>query len=303
MAAGAAAPRRSVLRMAMPRQQAAPGEEVAFESCKSMRMSSMEQDDEHGGDAWEDDTVYSVFMGKNNNPHVHQLVAELHGISVAEATRYCQKPIVALAKEISCADAKELQQRFAALNVTVRITKREQPLETSINAGTATPAPSSKETVAGGGLASSIARLFGLSKSTPAQAPELQSQSPVPTSDATGTREIREKQEYHELSTFSLMQRADGSFELTTEFANFVNINSIRIRIMIQKLPVERAFAERIVATLIALDTFEGRFPDIKDAWKLLAEKAERWLAAQKVAVPQGFTDLRAWFRAEMAGK
>jgi hypothetical protein len=82
--------------------------------------------DEGGGEAaLEDDAVCSVFMGKNNNPRVHQLVAELHGISVAEATRYCQKPIVALAKEISSTDAQELRQRFAAVNVTVRITKRK----------------------------------------------------------------------------------------------------------------------------------------------------------------------------------
>jgi hypothetical protein len=82
--------------------------------------------DEAGGEAaLEDDAVCSVFMGKNNNPRVHQLVAELHGISVAEATRYCQKPIVALAKEISSTDAQELRQRFAAVNVTVRITKRK----------------------------------------------------------------------------------------------------------------------------------------------------------------------------------
>jgi hypothetical protein len=82
--------------------------------------------DEGGGDApLEDNAVCSVFMGKNNNPRVHQLVAELHGISVAEASRYCQKPIVALAKEISAGDAQELRQKFSAVNVTVRITKKK----------------------------------------------------------------------------------------------------------------------------------------------------------------------------------
>jgi hypothetical protein len=61
--------------------------------------------------------------------------------------------------------------------------------------------------------------------------------------------------------------------------------------------------ALKVVATLAALEILEMQFADRKDEWKLIAEKAERWLAAQKVAVPQGFTDLRAWFRAEMAGK
>ena len=75
--------------------------------------------------AADDNGVCSVFMGKSNNAKVHQLVAELHGISVPEATRYCQKPIVALAKEVSSADARDIRQRFAALNVNVRITKRK----------------------------------------------------------------------------------------------------------------------------------------------------------------------------------
>jgi hypothetical protein len=76
-------------------------------------------------EAKDDGSVCSVFMGKTNNSKVHQLVAELHGISVAEATRYCQKPIVALAKEVTSADAQEIRQRFAALNVNVRITKKK----------------------------------------------------------------------------------------------------------------------------------------------------------------------------------
>ena len=76
-------------------------------------------------EARDDGSVCSVFMGKTNNSKVHQLVAELHGISVAEATRYCQKPIVALAKEVNSADAQDIKQRFAALNVNVRITKKK----------------------------------------------------------------------------------------------------------------------------------------------------------------------------------
>ena len=68
--------------------------------------------------------IYSAFMETNDNPRVHQLIAELHGISVADASRYCQKPIIALAKEIFAGDAEELRQIFAALNVIVRITKR-----------------------------------------------------------------------------------------------------------------------------------------------------------------------------------
>ncbi len=80
-------------------------------------------DDQNGNG--DDGSICSVFMGKTNNARVHQLVAELHGISVAEATRYCQKPIVALAKEVTSGDAADIRQRFAALNVNVRITKKK----------------------------------------------------------------------------------------------------------------------------------------------------------------------------------
>ena len=79
----------------------------------------------NGAEQEEDGSICSVFMGKNNSAKVHQLVAELHGISVPEATRYCQKPMVALAKEVTYTAAQDIRQRFAALNVNVRITKRK----------------------------------------------------------------------------------------------------------------------------------------------------------------------------------
>ena len=119
--------------MAMPNMPAdlmsSPMDLDAFEAKVSasgiMRAVSEPEVAEESNGAEEDGSICSVFMGKNNSARVHQLVAELHGISVPEATRYCQKPMVALAKEVSYADAQDIRQRFAALNVNVRITKRK----------------------------------------------------------------------------------------------------------------------------------------------------------------------------------
>ncbi len=67
----------------------------------------------------------SVFMGKSSNARVHQLFAELTGMSVQDASRACQKAIVAIAKDVSEGDAQNIKAQFAAINVQVRITKRK----------------------------------------------------------------------------------------------------------------------------------------------------------------------------------
>lgn len=74
--------------------------------------------------AADDASLWSVFMGRSANPKVHQLVAEVQGMSVAEAAKLCQKPVVALAKDVSAAEAKAVKQRFAAVSVAVRMTRR-----------------------------------------------------------------------------------------------------------------------------------------------------------------------------------
>ncbi|MGD0091476.1 MAG: hypothetical protein ABSE73_16275 [Planctomycetota bacterium] len=74
--------------------------------------------------ATDDGGLWSVLMGKSVNPKVHQAVAELRGVSVADAARLCQKPVLALAKDVSVAQARSIKQQFAALNVPVRMTRR-----------------------------------------------------------------------------------------------------------------------------------------------------------------------------------
>jgi ribosomal protein L7/L12 len=73
----------------------------------------------------ENGAVCSVFMGKSSNARVHQLFAELTGMSQQDASRACQKAIVAIAKDVSESDAHNIKAQFAAINVQVRITKRK----------------------------------------------------------------------------------------------------------------------------------------------------------------------------------
>jgi len=79
-----------------------------------------------GVDALPDDdgSLCSVSIGKSGSPKVHQVVAEMQGISVAEAARLCQKPIVTLAKDITVGEARSIKQQLAAVNVVAKITRR-----------------------------------------------------------------------------------------------------------------------------------------------------------------------------------
>lgn len=72
----------------------------------------------------DDGSVYSVFIGKTNNPKAHEIVADVVGISAAEASRMCQKPIVSLAKDVSLAKAQDIKNRFASANIQVRLNKK-----------------------------------------------------------------------------------------------------------------------------------------------------------------------------------
>jgi Cation transporter/ATPase, N-terminus len=72
----------------------------------------------------DDGSLYTVVIGKTNNAKVHQIVAELLGISPADAAKMCQKPIVSLAKEVPHSEALAIKQRFANSNIQVRLSKK-----------------------------------------------------------------------------------------------------------------------------------------------------------------------------------
>ena len=65
----------------------------------------------------------AVYISKSINPKVHQIVAEVKGISPKEAARLCQNPNVLLAKNISESIAEEIKSKFSGFNVNARVTR------------------------------------------------------------------------------------------------------------------------------------------------------------------------------------
>jgi hypothetical protein len=117
-------PEVAVQSVGVPAEVAPMDLEVFEERVASSGIFKAPVDD--GADEAADDGVYcSVYMGKSGNPRVHQLLAEVQGVSVQEAARACQKALVAVAKDVSEADAHDMKARFSAINVNVRITKRK----------------------------------------------------------------------------------------------------------------------------------------------------------------------------------
>jgi len=103
-----------------------------------------------------------------------------------------------------------------------------------------------------------------------------------------------------DLLALTAAQWADGSFEPSTGLLIAIKVITNTFDSVAKSLGGELTPARRIVATLAALLTLEARFPDRRDEWKMLADKAERWLAKQNVPVPAGFSDLKAWAKSEL---
>jgi hypothetical protein len=95
-------------------------------------------------------------------------------------------------------------------------------------------------------------------------------------------------------------QRFDGSFGLTGDVLVYFNRKGFDLEKLLSQIATDRNYATRIIATLVALQMLELEFSDRRDEWKMLADKAERWLAKQGVAVPAGFADLKAWAKSEL---
>ena len=87
--------------------------------------------------------------------------------------------------------------------------------------------------------------------------------------------------------TLAKMQRADGSWLLLDPLARaiVVDLGDLRhLAEMIDGLVQSRS----LVATLAALRFLETRAADARDEWRLLAEKAERWVEAELRSRPAG---------------
>jgi hypothetical protein len=97
------------------------------------------------------------------------------------------------------------------------------------------------------------------------------------------------------------LQRADGSFELTEALAKAAKRKLADLEQAAKALGMDNTLARNVLATLLALEVLEKEFSGRRDEWQMIADKAKRWLAKQKVVVPAGAKDLHEWARRTLA--
>ncbi|MCZ7645864.1 MAG: hypothetical protein M5U26_11355 [Planctomycetota bacterium] len=67
------------------------------------------------------EAICSIFISRTNKAEVHELVAEIQGITTEEAQRHCQKAVVPIVKNIPVGEADAIRSRFREINVNPRI--------------------------------------------------------------------------------------------------------------------------------------------------------------------------------------
>jgi len=76
------------------------------------------------------------------------------------------------------------------------------------------------------------------------------------------------------------LQRADGSWDLTDEFARAVSMKLRNLEKALRDAIGDPEIARRALATAIAIAWLERHAGDTRHEWEMLAEKARRWLEA-----------------------
>ncbi|HSK09536.1 MAG TPA: hypothetical protein VK911_08160, partial [Vicinamibacterales bacterium] len=84
-----------------------------------------------------------------------------------------------------------------------------------------------------------------------------------------------------------VLQQADGSWRLDAALARELGISLAELRALANSIG-EGSGWESLVATLAALRFLRERAWDACDEWRLLAEKAEEWLAGALASLPAG---------------
>ena len=90
------------------------------------------------------------------------------------------------------------------------------------------------------------------------------------------------------------LQRADGAWDLTDEFARAVSMKLRNLEKALRDAIGDPEIARRALATAIAIAWFEKFAAHARGEWEMLAEKARRWLEACGAAPGGGvpWTDL-----------
>jgi Ca-activated chloride channel homolog len=84
------------------------------------------------------------------------------------------------------------------------------------------------------------------------------------------------------------LQAADGSWDLTPEFAQAIGKDFDTLMQMVEAAAADPGRARRALATSLALAWLESHAPSARDEWGMLAGKANRWLAGCAAGAPGG---------------
>ncbi|MBI2571194.1 MAG: VWA domain-containing protein [Candidatus Schekmanbacteria bacterium] len=96
-------------------------------------------------------------------------------------------------------------------------------------------------------------------------------------------------------------QRANGSWEPGKELLAALGLGAETIDRLAAELSAASEEARILVTTLAVARALRRDFAAHRDMWRLLVEKAERWVAAQAFAPPAGFATLAEWVEARLA--
>jgi hypothetical protein len=86
-----------------------------------------------------------------------------------------------------------------------------------------------------------------------------------------------------------LLQRADGSWDLTQEFADAISQPLRALEAALNGTAGPRVEIKRAWATALAIAWLQGHASDVEDEWRMLCAKAQRWL--EGVGVSAGATE------------
>ena len=122
----------------------------------------------------------------------------------------------------------------------------------------------------------------------PAHGPQYQRAAPPRSFDQRVTRP--RAQAMRPLDVLVSLQRADGSWDLTAEFARFLSLTLRRIEKELHHATGDRDMARRALATALAIAWLERHAAADRGEWDLLAGKAESFVSASgaEPAVGQG---------------
>jgi Ca-activated chloride channel family protein len=85
-----------------------------------------------------------------------------------------------------------------------------------------------------------------------------------------------------DLDRLVALQSADGSWDLTPEFAEIVGRSLDELEAELRGAPGGRVVARRVMATALALEWLEANAGSERAEWEMLADKARRWLESQE---------------------